>query len=429
MAGTFLRDFGRWLVSSARPAWRLRGAPALAPPASDPSQVEAILWVRTDAIGDAVLASDQLRGLAARFPGARIHVACQEAVAGLYGACPHVASVLPFRRPDLRRSAAARRAYVATVKALRADLAVNGVFSRETLTDLVALASEAPVRVAWRGDTARTPAPKLRYYEGFYTHLLDGAGAPARELERNAAFLDWLGAGLPDYGPRVWRGPADEAVAEALLAPVAGRPVLAFFPGAQRPERSYGRYGEALALAFPDGEAVVAALGAEADRAACEAARAAYPGPWLDLCGRTSLPATAAVLARCRAAFGAETGPAHLAAAVGTPVAVLLGGGHFGRFMPYAPGQSAACLPLACYGCDWRCPYPRAHCVADLDQAVLAAALREAWEAPRPPAAPCLHRPAGPPDLGPGGPGFDPGRAEALSPTAWAGLGPGTARG
>ncbi len=417
MVGLGLRNFARWIASSARPPLRLRGSPSLGPPRLEAGRIRRILWVRADAIGDGVLASDQLRGLAERFPAAALHVVCQESVAGLYAACPSIASVLPFDRRALRKSAAARRGYQRIVRDLRVDLALNSAFSRDTLSDALALASEAPVRVAWRGDTARTPASKLRFLEGFYTHLLDGAGAPPGELARNGAFLDFLGAGLPDYGPRCWTGAADRAAAAELLQGLDPSRLLAFFPGAQQAVRSYGRYGEALREAFPDQEVTVVALGTAADREACERARGQYGGPWLDLCARTTLPQTAAVLALCPLAFGAETGSAHLAAAAGTPAVVLLGGGHFGRFLPYAPDQSAACLPLACFGCDWRCPYERVHCVTDVEPRLLAQALREARRAGSD--APRLYRPAAGPDYGPAGPAGDPARAEALARGRW----------
>ena len=43
------------------PVLGLYGHPDAGPPALDPTRIRMILWVRTDAIGDAVLAMDQLR--------------------------------------------------------------------------------------------------------------------------------------------------------------------------------------------------------------------------------------------------------------------------------------------------------------------------------------------------------------------------------
>jgi len=69
----------------------------------------------------------------------------------------------------------------------------------------------------------------------------------------------------------------------------------------------------------------------------------------------------------CERATGAETGLAHIACALGVRNVILLGGGHFGRFMPYSPLTVMAALPLECFGCNWGCKHTAVHCVRDLD--------------------------------------------------------------
>jgi ADP-heptose:LPS heptosyltransferase len=58
--------------------------------------------------------------------------------------------------------------------------------------------------------------------------------------------------------------------------------------------------------------------------------------------------------------IGSETSAMHIAAAVSTPSVCLLGGGHFGRFVPY-PVNVEGVVPspvfhkMECYGCNWQC--------------------------------------------------------------------------
>ena len=61
-----------------------------------------------------------------------------------------------------------------------------------------------------------------------------------------------------------------------------------------------------------------------------------------------------------------ESSPVHIAAATATPSVCLVGGGHFGRFMPYTiEGQedSPFSSPVAvwhemdCFGCSWKCKF------------------------------------------------------------------------
>jgi hypothetical protein len=79
---------------------------------------------------------------------------------------------------------------------------------------------------------------------------------------------------------------------------------------------------------------------------------------------------------------GAETGTTNLASALGVPTVVLMGGGDFARFLPATSRDVIACLPLACYGCGWKCTFSREHCVRDLMPDVLAAAFAAALAGP-----------------------------------------------
>jgi glycosyltransferase involved in cell wall biosynthesis/Tfp pilus assembly protein PilF/SAM-dependent methyltransferase len=64
----------------------------------------------------------------------------------------------------------------------------------------------------------------------------------------------------------------------------------------------------------------------------------------------------------------------------------LLGGGHFGRFMPYSPLTSSVALPLDCFDCNWRCKHKRAHCIKDVSPGLLTEAIRQTLDqgSPRP---------------------------------------------
>ena len=48
--------------------------------------------------------------------------------------------------------------------------------------------------------------------------------------------------------------------------------------------------------------------------------------------GKTTLTGLVSIISRARLLIGNESGPIHLAAALGTPCVSVVGGGHFGRF-------------------------------------------------------------------------------------------------
>ena len=63
--------------------------------------------------------------------------------------------------------------------------------------------------------------------------------------------------------------------------------------------------------------------------------------PLQNLSGQTTLPELAGLLSQSLLAISNDTGSVFISSAVGTPSVCILGGGHFGRFLPYPdlPGQ------------------------------------------------------------------------------------------
>jgi ADP-heptose:LPS heptosyltransferase len=85
----------------------------------------------------------------------------------------------------------------------------------------------------------------------------------------------------------------------------------------------------------------------------------------LNLAGKTTLIDLAELIRAAKLLIGNESGAVHLAAAVGTPSVSIVGGGHYGRFIPYdiaADDECVAPIPvihrMECYGCNWKCIFP-----------------------------------------------------------------------
>jgi ADP-heptose:LPS heptosyltransferase len=82
--------------------------------------------------------------------------------------------------------------------------------------------------------------------------------------------------------------------------------------------------------------------------------------------GKFTLLQSAMAIKKSAMCLGIDTGLAHIACALNKPNVIVMGGGHFGRFMPYSQATSLVCLPLSCYGCNWHCRHQRIHCVQDI---------------------------------------------------------------
>ena len=129
---------------------------------------------------------------------------------------------------------------------------------------------------------------------------------------------------------------------------------------------------------------VIVLIGAPSERGYVAQLKSLLPDPdgTIDLAGHTSLAELTALFAEASLLISNDTGPLHLACAVGTPTVAI-----FGPETPVLFGprnarsrtlyQNLACSPcLTVYnGRSVKCPYPRTHCVEDItvEQAVSAA--------------------------------------------------------
>jgi hypothetical protein len=84
----------------------------------------------------------------------------------------------------------------------------------------------------------------------------------------------------------------------------------------------------------------------------------------------------AALLDSAGAYIGADTGPMHVAAALGRPTLGVFGGGFRAqRFLPIGPRTLAIRMPLGCYGCGWFCPFTEYLCLRQIPRPTLEAAV------------------------------------------------------
>ncbi len=341
-------------------------------------EIREIIWLRPDSIGDAILSSSMLPHIRNAYDGARITVFCQEHIAELYEACPDVASIITFNKERAYSDETYRVKILSHLKAVNADLLLNSVYSREPLTDYFALGCGAQQSIVIDGDLSNLTADLHESHTKLYSEVLPSSSARKNELSRHRDFLDGLGIKVDELKTTAWVTQEDISFASNLFHQHGLNPAktIVLFAGAQYDVRLYGRYDEALDPVCREHGMSVIALGSEGDRDISQRNLDRIGVRTLNLCGMTTLRQSAALISRCRLAVGAETGLAHLACAVDTPNVVLLGGGHFGRFMPYSPLTTVACLPLECYGCNWRCKYQHSHCVRDLAPSVLEQAVR-----------------------------------------------------
>lgn len=169
------------------------------------------------------------------------------------------------------------------------------------------------------------------FVEKLGARVTAGAQAPgARSLARTVPYVyaqseylrhlevaGLVGAEVTRLEPSLPVTPGDLAEADKKL-PEDDRPLVALHPGAGDPRRrwpaeKFASVGDSLAEAG----ALVAVVGIEEDRALISALVGAMRHEALDLCGELSLGGLAGVLSRCEVVVSNDSGPLHLAVAVG----------------------------------------------------------------------------------------------------------------
>ncbi len=317
-----------------------------------------ILLVRFSSLGDVLLITPLIRALRARHPAATLTALTKLEWAPLLSANPHLDEVIGLTRGQ---------SLVPLARALR-----KGGYTHRL--DLHASVRTRMLRLlapgAWYGfDPRRRERQALiRRREQRYR---DQVPVPERYFEA-ASTLDVRPDGRP---AELWVSPAAEARAEEWLSrhQLSGeRSLIVLAPGAAHATKRWpvGHWRELAGRLAAQGLAPVV-VGAAADRELAGAVVDAAGGRAASTAGELDLQATGALIRQSLVAVAGDTGPMHLATAVGTRVVALFGPTveAFG-FFPYAATSTVLQRDLACRPCSSKggphCPLGHHRCMEDI---------------------------------------------------------------
>ncbi|HXS13954.1 MAG TPA: glycosyltransferase family 9 protein [Acidobacteriaceae bacterium] len=142
----------------------------------------------------------------------------------------------------------------------------------------------------------------------------------------------------------------DKALQHELLAVSVGTKVQAKDWGRDNWRELLTR----LARAFPNRSLLLTGSSEESEASNFAAAgwQSSGGGPVVNLCGRLTPRESAAALARARLFIGHDSGPMHLAAAVGTPCVAIFAARNLPRqWFPYGPNHRILYHRVECAGC------------------------------------------------------------------------------
>jgi len=172
--------------------------------------------------------------------------------------------------------------------------------------------------------------------------------------------------------------------ARALLERAAGTALprfVALAPGARWETKRWPveRLAELIERLHAGDFPPVVLLGGPDDRFLAERIRSATRRPIVDLAGRTTLRQLAALLSLAEVVICHDSGPMHIAAALGKPLVALFGPTDPARTGPYGRPESIIRVPLDCSPCYQRhCPLGHHNCMQKIDVETVLSAVRRA---------------------------------------------------
>ena len=336
-----------------------------------------ILILKPSSLGDVVHAMPVLRLLKLEFPESEIHWWLEDRLRPLLVGDPDLAAVAPFERRQWRSA----QGWWRTVR-------VGWGLRRQRfdwVIDLQALARSA--WFAWLANGALTVGldSGREGARGLYDRVVARPHPDAHAVEWNLAVLHALGVPTdrsfewlphwPDAAAAIRQRQANDNVRWIMLCPGAR------WENKRWPTANFAALIKHLLAA--DAGLNIGVLGGREDQPLGRVLATENPGRCLDLTGQTSLPELVEWLRLGELLVNNDTGPMHIAAALGKPVVALFGPTHAGRTGPWqAPGEVLQ-ADLPCVPCRKRtCANPiDRECLHVLSPERVAAAVGRHWPA------------------------------------------------
>jgi len=359
------------VFAAARLMWPSRSGRA--------APVRRILLLQWDHLGDSVITTAMLGPLRAAFPDASIEVLAAPWNRAVFDELARIDVVGICERnrfaPGCRWSwIPAAVWWGLRLRRRRYDLAIDvrGEFPHA----LVLWLSGARRRLGWASGGG-----------GFFLTHAPPYVADRAEVDSRRALLAELGIrpAVEAMRPRFPISARARRRAEALLAGLACRSngrglrvVVHIGAGTEAKQWPQAYWRELIGCLVFKHQATIALVGGPGERPRAEQIlEGEVPAGVADWTGRLSIAELAAVLAEADLAIGADSGPAHLAAAVGTPVVVLFSGtNHPRQWQPRGAPVRVVRRPVGCSPCHRReCPRPGHPCMRGLGPGEVAAAV------------------------------------------------------
>lgn len=302
------------------------------------SAAPRILVVKLSSLGDALHGLPTAAALKETL-GADITWAVQPEFASMVRSFACVSNVVEVPRPSHFRP---------FLKALR-DLHRLPPF--DMIVDLQGLLKSAVVTMAARGGPVIGPSFAREGSFLFYRELAGRKNRSRHAVDECLDLMDHLGLARPQPPRFPLSVPVIDPAERFSVGTDLDGPFVAVAPYSRWETKNWpeSHFAETIALLVREHRARVFLIGGKGDREGADRIAAASGAPVANLCGSLSLVESAGLLKRCAALLCNDSGPMHIAAALGIPCVAMFGPTSPERTGPYGPGhtilRAAGCVP------------------------------------------------------------------------------------
>ena len=294
-------------------------------------EYKSILVIKMSSLGDVIHALPSLYELRNLYPNAKIYWLVEPQFAAILPEKPYIDEKIIFYKNDLKNKSFFEK--ISYLKALRKKL---HSYNFDLVIDLQGLMKSTLIALL-SGCNNRIGYAEMREGSFLFTKAIIGSHVKDHVVERYLDVLRYLGADirepkfpLPDFEH-------EEQTMKDLLAKYGVTGTYAvFFPGTRWPTKEWPADNfAALAKKLADIGVFTVLAGAPAEEEKGKEITLLTKSDFVvDIIGKTSIVEIAGLIKNAALCLGGDTGPMHVAAAVGVPTISLFG--------PVSPDRTAA---------------------------------------------------------------------------------------
>lgn len=311
----------------------------------DLDQMRKVLLVRADRMGDVVLTTPVFSAIKEQRPDWKVGVLVSREYGDLVRANPFVDEVFLYDKDGSEKSLLGNWRFISRLRKSKYDAAVH--FHPRSRMHWISFLAGIPVRIGYRHKNFRRLTHRLPY---------DKPKGGRHEAECNFDLLKLLGIEKP--GALKLHVPLQEEFRASVETKLASlKRFVVVHPSASSPSKIWlsEYFSQVADHIFERFKAGAVLIGSTADQKFTEAVKSRMKSEPLDLTGRLGVGELPWLFKKAKLVISNDTGPAHVAAAVGTPVLSIFGRNRPGlgpdRWRPMGPASYFLQKDVGCAVC------------------------------------------------------------------------------